>query len=88
MLHSPLIVSFFTPIAHSYDTVVYRTAKLCRHLLRGGKDPVSPGDHLEYSRYVHRFTRDEVEEELGTAGFRVAHYSEQNGVGQAVGVAE
>ncbi len=88
LLHSPLIISFFTPIAHSYDAVVYRTATLCRHLLRGGKEPVSAGDHLEYSRYVHRFTRDEVEGELRAAGFRVAHYSEQSGSGHAVGIAD
>jgi hypothetical protein len=85
--HSPLLISFFTRQTHFYDVVVYRTATLSRFFFRGNKE-LCPGDHIEWRRYVHRFTRDEVEAELRTAGFRVAHYSEENGDGQAVGIAE
>ena len=84
--HSPLLISFFTRLPESCDGVVYRTATLCRFF--GDRELLSPGDHLEWSRYVHRFTRDEVEGELGTAGFRIEHYNEQGGVGQAVGIAD
>jgi len=86
--HSPLLISFFTRLTYSYDIVVYRTATLCRFFLRGDRELLNPGDHLEWSRYIHRFTRDEVEAELRTAGFRIAHYSEESGGGQAVGIAE
>jgi hypothetical protein len=86
--HSPLVISFFLRNTYSYDTVVYRTATLCRRFLRGGKEPLNPGDHLEWSRYVHRFTRDEVEGELRTAGFRVEHYREETNAGYALGIAE
>lgn len=86
--HSPLVISFFPRNTHSYDTVLYRTATLCRFFLRRDKELLDPGDHLEWSRYVHRFTRDEVEGELRTAGFRVAHYSEESGDGHAVGISE
>ena len=86
--HSPLLISFFTRQTHSYEFVAYRTATLTRFFLRGNKE-LYPGDHIEWSRYVHRFTRDEVAAELKTAGFRVAHYSgEEDGSGQAVGIAE
>jgi hypothetical protein len=85
--HSPLLISFFTRQTHAYDAVAYRTATLSRFFLRGNKE-LDPGDHIEWGRYVHRFTRDEVEAELKTAGFGVAHYSEENGAGQAVGIAE
>jgi hypothetical protein len=85
---SPLLISFFTRLAHSYDAVVYRTASVCRLFLRGDKELSKPGDHLEWRRYLHRFTRDEVEAELRSAGFRIAHYSEEGGSGQAVGIAE
>lgn len=86
--HSPLLISFFPRVTYSYDVVVYRTATLCRFFLRGDRELLNPGDHLEWSRYVHRFSRDEVEAELRTAGFRIAHYGEEGGGGQAVGIAE
>jgi hypothetical protein len=86
--HSPLLISFFPRITSSYDTVVYRTAKLCRLFLRGDKDLLNPGDRLEWRRFIHRFTREEVEGELRTAGFLVAHCSEENSGGHAVDIAE
>jgi hypothetical protein len=84
--HSPLLISFFTRLPNSYDDVVYRTARLCRSF--GDKELLSRGDRLEWSRYVHRFTREEVEAEFKTAGFKIEQYSEENGGGQAVGTAE
>ncbi len=83
---SPLLISFFTRLPSSYDDVVYRTATVFRFL--GNREPFEPGDRLEWSRYVHRFIRDEVEAELDTAGFRIEYYSEKSGDGQAVGIAE
>jgi hypothetical protein len=84
--HSPLLISFFTRLPDSRDHVVYRTARLCRFF--GDRELLSLGDHLEWRRYVHRFTRDEVEAEVRTAGFRIEHYNEQGGDGQAVGIAD
>jgi hypothetical protein len=86
--HSPLVVSFFLRMRHSNDIVVYRTAAFLRFLLRGDKELLDPGDRLEWSRYIHRFTREEVEGELTSAGFQVAHYSEEGVEGHAVGIAE
>jgi hypothetical protein len=83
---SPLLISFFTRLPESSDDVVYRTATLCRFF--GGRELLSPGDHLEWRRYVHRFTRDEVEEELRMAGFLIEYYNEESGEGQAVALAE
>jgi hypothetical protein len=78
--HSPLLISFFAERSGSWDeSVVYRTAALTRLLLGGRKEPLELGDHLEDGRYFHRFTRDEMEEELKTAGFRLAHYAEDIG---------
>jgi hypothetical protein len=84
--HSPLLISFFTRLPDSRDDLVYRTARLCRFF--GDRELLSLGDHLEWRRYVHRFARDELEAELRTAGFRIEHYNEQGGDGQAVGIAE
>jgi hypothetical protein len=83
---SPLLISFFTRLPDSRDHLVYRIARLCRFF--GDRELLSLGDHLEWRRYVHRFTRDEVEAELRTAGFRLEHYNEQGGDGQAVGIAD
>jgi hypothetical protein len=84
--HSPLLISFFTRHPDLYDDVAYRTATICRFF--ADREPLSLGDHLEWHRYVHRFTRDEVEVELRTAGFRIEHYNEESGAGQAVGIAD
>jgi hypothetical protein len=84
--HSPLLISFFTRLPDSRDDLVYRTARLCRFF--GDRELLSLGDHLEWRRYVHRFARDELEAELRTAGFRIEHYNEQGGDGQAVGIAD
>jgi hypothetical protein len=51
---------------------------LCRFLFRGREESLDRGDHLEWSRYVHRFTREELEAELGDAGFSIGHYGEDS----------
>ncbi len=85
---SPLLVSFFTRGSCSrHEAIVYRTATLSR--LFFGRESLELGDRLEWSRYVHRFTRDELVGELTTAGFRVVHYGEESSsCGHAVGIAE
>lgn len=87
---APLLVSFFTRSNGSrYETLVRRAATLSCLLFRRRRRSLEPGDRLEWSRYVHRFTRDELEAELSIAGFRVVHYSEEtNSSGHAVGIAE
>lgn len=85
--HSPLLFSFFTRLPRPYAAVTYRTSILTRCFLFGKRE-LHPGDHIEWGRYIHRFTREEVESELEMAGFRLAHFSEEGGAGQAVGIAE
>jgi hypothetical protein len=87
---SPLLVSFFIRSNGSrYETLVRRAASLSRLFLRGRQESLEPGDRLEWSRYVYRFTRDELDAELSLAGFRVVHYSEESaGSGHAVGIVE
>jgi hypothetical protein len=86
--HSPLLVSFFTRGPSSrYEAVVHRTATICSLVLRGRR-PLELGDRLSLGHYTHSFTRDELEAEMTSAGFRVAHYSELGERGHAVGIAE
>jgi len=86
---SPVLLSFFTRRAGSLDDkTVYRMARFCQFLLRTRKEPVEIGDGLSYARYVHAFTRDELEEELHAAGLRVAEYTDSEEWGYAMGVAD
>jgi len=86
---SPLVLSFFTRTGDSvYDRATYRTARFCRFFLRGAKQAPELGDRLDWSRFVHRFTRCELEVELKRAGFRVEHYREESGTGHAVAISE
>jgi hypothetical protein len=74
---SPLLVSFFTRNAHSAsNSIVHRTATAARFLLRGRRQAIEAGDRLEWSRYVHRFTRQELEAELEDAGFSIEYYGQ------------
>lgn len=83
--NSPLLISFLTRGESSpYETVCYRTARFSRFLLRGRKDHTEPGDHLEWGRYVHRFDRDEIEDELTSAGFQVVYYNQDTDYPHAV----
>ena len=85
--HSPLLLSFFTRAAESSrcDLIAYRVARICRTLRLAPKnDSVELGDDLDAGQYVHRFTRDELQAELGDAGFELAHYQQGSGSGMAV----
>lgn len=89
LVHSPLLVSFLTRDASArFENLSYCTAKLSRFLLRGRKGAVELGDHIEWGRYVHRFSGEELAAELNSAGFRVVHYSDGADYTHAVGVAE
>jgi hypothetical protein len=71
---SPLMLSFFTRRGRSSsDRTVDGTAAAARFLFRGRKDRFEPGDRLEWSRYVHRFTQRELEAELEDGGFSPAY---------------
>jgi hypothetical protein len=86
---SPLILSFFTRTTDSvYDRAAYRTARICRFFLGGTEDALEHGDRIEWSRFVHRFTRDELELEVTSAGFRVERYDEERGSGHAIAISE
>ena len=87
--NSPLLISFFARHSSSSDDVlVYRTARLCRFLLRRRKEPLEVGDRISYARFVRWFTSDEVEAELRTAGFRGAHHGAEGDLCYTVGIAE
>lgn len=86
---SPLIVSFFTRTGDSpYEKIVYRTSTFCLFFLRGRKEHLELGDRIEWGRFVHRFTRDELQSELISAGFRLEYYGEESGSGHAVAISE
>ena len=82
--HSPLLVSFFARLNH--EKLVYRTAMLCRSVFRAREDRVEVGDCLEWGRYVHRFTRADLEGELKSAGFETVDYEEQSTTPHAIGI--
>ena len=86
---SPLLISFFARHSGSReDVLVHRTARLCRFLLRGRKEPLEVGDRIRYARFVRWFSSGEVEAELRTAGFRSVHCGADGDMGYTVGVAE
>jgi hypothetical protein len=76
---SPLMLSFFTRKDHSSsESLVDSTAAAVRFVLPWRKERFEAGDRLEWSRYVHRFTRQELEAELTEAGFSPAHYAQDS----------
>lgn len=82
---APLLTSFFTRSAgyrHAYR--VAASANLVRRVMR--REPVDVGDLL-FPQYVHRFLREEIEQELADGGFRMAHWASEP-YGHAVGIAE
>ena len=84
---APLILSFFTRQNDSVcEEHVYRVGTFCGFFLRRTKETLELGDRIEWRRFVHRFTKDELEGELGTAGFRVDYYREGTGEGHAVAI--
>jgi hypothetical protein len=86
---APLMLSFLTRDERSrYDRLSYRISRFIGSLFRPAQEPPEPGDDLELSDFTHRFTRTELESDLQAAGFRLLHFSEQDQLGVAVGVAE
>jgi hypothetical protein len=87
---TPLLLSFFTRSDPSRRLrAVARVANLLRRALR--RDPVEVGDDLA-PNFVHRFTADEVRNEMAQAGFRMVEFHPQGegpyDSGWAVGIAE
>ena len=82
---TPVLISFF-PRETLSETLIYRIARISRVLFRKRKEQSELGDHLGWC-FSFTFTRDEVEDELRTAGFRPVYYSEV-GEGHAVGISE
>ncbi|HUP72468.1 MAG TPA: hypothetical protein VM282_05425 [Acidimicrobiales bacterium] len=79
---APILLSFFTRRGTSVRfRAVVGVGNLFRRLLR--RERLEPGDALN-PLYVHYFTRDEIADELGEAGFELIHYS-TDPYGHAVG---
>jgi hypothetical protein len=84
---SPMLISFFSRSGDSpYDVLAVRFASWIRRLVRGRKEPLEIGDHLNWS-YSHWFTREQIESELREAGIRPVHLGNV-GEGYAVGMIE
>lgn len=60
------------------DIVLDRTAMTVRFVLQAREEIFEVGDHLEWSRYVHRFTQEELHAELTEAGFTLACYGQDS----------
>jgi hypothetical protein len=87
--HSPVLLSFFTRNGGFLDDrIVHRTARFWQIFFRAEKAPLEIGDGISLARYVHAFTRDELEEELRASGFQLAHYCDLGQWGYAIGIAE
>jgi hypothetical protein len=85
---SPVLLSFFTQSHDSReDAVIHRTAQLCSFFTRGRKDP-EVGDRISFARYVHAFTREELEAELDDSGFQLLDYRNAEDWGYAIGIVE
>jgi hypothetical protein len=70
---SPLLLSFFARSSQAwYFTTAAQLANVIRRLR--GAARVELGDDLS-PNFVHHFTREELERELGEAGFRLFEYS-------------
>jgi len=86
---SHILLSFFTRGTDFWDDmIVHQTSRFFRFFVPGRKDPLQVGDRISFARYVHAFTRDELEEELRSAGLRVLEYHEVEQWGYAVGITE
>jgi hypothetical protein len=87
VMGAPVLVSFFPRERSSgYEGLVHAVARLSRFLFRGRKEKSEVGDHLGRC-FSHTFSREQVEAELRSAGFRPMHFSEV-GEGHAVGMGE
>jgi hypothetical protein len=85
---SPVLISFLTQSRNAnFDAAVLRTAKFFQFFIGRRDDRLELGDHINGQTYMHWFTRDQIESEMGSSGFRVAHYCEEGDLGYAVGIA-
>ncbi len=81
---APILISFFPRERTSRETVlIYRVGNAIRRLL--GREPLEVGDDL-VPGFVHRSTREEIEDSLRAAGFTPAYYADSE-YGRAVGLA-
>ncbi|MDB4916152.1 MAG: putative methyltransferase [Gemmatimonadetes bacterium] len=82
---TPLLLSFFTRTGTEkrLDLLV-RVANMVRRLR--GAEPVEAGDDLT-TIYVHRFTQEDVHEELSAAGFQLVEYRQEGPGGYDSGFA-
>jgi hypothetical protein len=86
---APLLLSFFTRDDSSRcDRITYRIASICRIFSGARKESLEPGDDLDLSNFIHRFTRAELESELQSAGFRSLDYNEQGDFALVAAIAE
>jgi len=87
--NAPLLISFFARVSSSrQDALSHRLARFWSFFSRARKDAVEIGDHINYARYTHSFTEQELSEELLAAGFRITHFFEAGGFGYSVAIAE
>lgn len=86
---SPLLVSFFTELGtEKHERIKRWAAVLGRILLRGRREGYEMGDCIEWGRFIHRFSRDTLEEELGAGGFNVLSFESSGTWGHAVALSE
>lgn len=72
---APLLLSFFTRGGDEH--AVRRVAAIANRVrARLGREPVETGDALA-PNFIHMFTRQEVEDELAAAGFRLERFQPQ-----------
>ena len=87
--HSHILLSFFTRGAKAWeDIVVHQTSQFLQFFVPQAERSLQVGDRISFARYVHAFTRDELEEELRSGGFRVLEYGDVEQGGYAIGMAE
>jgi hypothetical protein len=81
---APVLLSFFTRSkSERAPLLTARLANIVRHVRRSER--VEPGDTLN-PNFLHRFTREEIEDELSAGGFSLIHFA-QEPYGHAVGLA-
>lgn len=85
---SPVLISFLIQNSNANsDVAVLRTAKFFQFFVGRQNDRLELGDHINGRTYMHWFTRDQIESEMRSSGFRIAHYSVEGDLGYAVGIA-
>jgi hypothetical protein len=70
------------------DKLVYQISRRSKLFSSGRREPPQLGDRISFARYVHFFTRVELESELCEAGFRLKDYKDEGDWGNAIGISE